>query len=369
VLKSGFQNMSLRTLFLVLPLLGAPALPAAAQNYGLPPADVGGGGRGYTRAQTTDEANLLVRVDRLEEQVRQLTGQLEQMQFANKRLEDLLKKFQQDVDYRFQERGGRPQKRTEAEDVGAPPAVAADAAAPRPGRRGDAFDPSADPAAPGAPRTLGGGPIAAAPAGDPGYVRSPQAPIIVDDADPDAPLNLSGSRLRGANADAGAPQPGAPPRAPRVIPLGPATASTGADVTPGGTAIATSGPPSPREEFDVALGYLKEKQYENAERGFSTFIQKNPRNRLASDAYYYLGESYFQRGRQREAAEQYLKISTNYASSPRAPEAMLRLGQSLQALGAKEQACATFSEVSRKYPNASAAIKSGAEREAKRSQC
>jgi len=64
-----------------------------------------------------------------------------------------------------------------------------------------------------------------------------------------------------------------------------------------------------------------------------------------------------------------LKISTDYATSPRAPEAMLRLGESLQALGAKEQACATFSEVPRKYPNASAAVKAGAEREAKRAQC
>ena len=48
---------------------------------------------------------------------------------------------------------------------------------------------------------------------------------------------------------------------------------------------------------------------------------------------------------------------------------MLRLGEALHALGAKEQACATFGEVPRKYPNASAAIKATAEREAKRLQC
>ena len=48
---------------------------------------------------------------------------------------------------------------------------------------------------------------------------------------------------------------------------------------------------------------------------------------------------------------------------------MLHLGMSLKALGAKEQACATFSEVTRKYPNAPAYVKSGAEREAKRAQC
>ena len=48
---------------------------------------------------------------------------------------------------------------------------------------------------------------------------------------------------------------------------------------------------------------------------------------------------------------------------------LLRLGQALSALGAKEQACATFSEIPRKYPNAPAMVKTGADREAKRSQC
>ena len=48
---------------------------------------------------------------------------------------------------------------------------------------------------------------------------------------------------------------------------------------------------------------------------------------------------------------------------------MLRLGESLRTLGAKEQACATFSEVPNKYPNASAAVKAAAQREAQRTKC
>jgi TolA-binding protein len=64
-----------------------------------------------------------------------------------------------------------------------------------------------------------------------------------------------------------------------------------------------------------------------------------------------------------------LKLSTHYPDSPRAPAALLRLGQSLNALGAKEQACATYGEIDRKYPNAPAMVKAGAEREAKRAQC
>jgi len=385
--------------FLVVAAVGIVLLPGAgradpvakpsqnatveiAQAYGMPPANVGegsdsGGG----------DAGLVVRVGQLEEQVRQLNGKIEQLQFANHQLEDQLKKFQEDVEFRFQElsrKGGvKLPKHSEAETPAAPaPSATADIAntgTPPPAAatphhespsRDDAFDPTKDPNAPGAPHALGGGPLppsgAAAPPPGGGQVAS----------NDDAPINLLSSAPPGSPAP-GAPAPsGATPPATTVPPAHGATAPTSPAyaTTPGGTVIAdTRGEAAKgevtKEEFDIALGYLKQKDYDNAERGFSAFLAKNPKNRRTSDALYYLGETYFLRGRHREAAEQYLKISTNYAGSPRAPEAMLRLGESLHALGAKEQACATFGEVPRKYPSASAAIKASAEREAKKAQC
>ncbi len=104
-------------------------------------------------------------------------------------------------------------------------------------------------------------------------------------------------------------------------------------------------------------------------RAFPACLAKNPKGKLAAGATFNLGESYFLRGRHREAAEKYLEISTRYAQSPQAPEAMLRLGQTLNALGAKEQACASFTEIGVKYPSASAKIKDAAERESKKIKC
>ena len=77
---------------------------------------------------------------------------------------------------------------------------------------------------------------------------------------------------------------------------------------------------------------------------------------MAPDAVFFIGESFFKRSRPREAAEQYLKLSTDYSKSSRAPESMLRLGQSLAALGNNEQACATLGEVGRRYPSAAATV-------------
>jgi tol-pal system protein YbgF len=347
---------------------------AAAQDTGVPPADVGNPdapstagppdtgapgtpGAPDTTGESSDDASLLVRVERLEGQIRDMTGQIEQMQFENHKLEDQLRKFQEDVDFRFQEGHGRPLPRHE--DSGMIPAPAAPLAAdsgtattPAPSHlRGDAFDPNANPNAPGAPRPLGT------------TQASPPIAPATSASDSDAPIDLPSAEYNGAPAPAAASPPGEAPSEPQAV------GSPTPAVTPGGTVIASMEVNPTKEEFDVALGYFKQKDYDSAERSFSAFLQQNPRSHLTSDALYYLGETYYQRGRQREAAEQYLKISTDYATAPRAPEAMLRLGESLQALGAKEQACATFSAVPIKYPNASAAVKAGAEREAKRAQC
>lgn len=336
----------------VLPLFAA--LPATAQDYERPPTGFGDDAvrpdPGGAPLDTPDPAGLAVRVGRLEGRVREMTGQIEELQNANRKLVDQLQKFQGDVDSRLTSGASRA-KRSEV----VPPSVAAGesgpamdadgvAPPPRKARKDDAFDPDqAAPSDPGRPKPLGS-------------VASAQP----DDTD-NAPMDLSGGKLRrsDSNGDTLAP----------TLKLPSATPKTTSGTTPAGTMIANAVPATPRAEFDVALGYYKDKQYEVAEKGFTAFIQKNPKSRLAADATYYLGESFAQRGRSREAAEQYLKISTDYATSTRAPDALLHLGLSLKALGAKEQACATFTEVGRKYPNAPAYVRTGAEREAKRAQC
>ncbi|WP_158811480.1 tol-pal system protein YbgF [Beijerinckia sp. L45] len=346
---------------LLLPLAAGPVF--AQQDYDRPPAgyqDDPSGGAGYRYggpnspsgggADLGDPGAVSVRVGKLESRIREMTGQIEELQNANRRLVDQVTKFQADVDFRLQGKGGgAPSKHSDASglsgapmdaDPVTPPAKLADSKALR---RGDAFDPDAAPTAPGAPKPIGA--VAA---------TTPDAG--------DAPIDLSGGRNVGTGSSSAI--------APTLqLPSATTPKSAGGTVTPNGTVIASIAPNSPKEEFDVALGYYKDKQYEAAEKGFTAFMTKNPKSKLNADATYYLGETYAQRGRQREAAEQYLKISTDYAQSARAPEAMLRLGVSLKALGAKEQACSAFTEIGRKYPAAPAYVKTGAEREAKRAQC
>ena len=84
---------------------------------------------------------------------------------------------------------------------------------------------------------------------------------------------------------------------------------------------------------------------------------------------YWLGESYLQRARYRDAAEQFLKMTTSFGTSPKGADGMFKLGVSLRGLGANDQACATFAEFGRKYPNARPALVKDVQREQQRAKC
>jgi tol-pal system protein YbgF len=135
------------------------------------------------------------------------------------------------------------------------------------------------------------------------------------------------------------------------------------------TSVAATGTDSVRADFDNAYTYIQQRQFEQAEMGFRSFLQSHPRSKLTPDATYWLGESYLQRARYREAAEQFLKITTSYGSSPKGADSMLKLGVSLRGLGANDQACATFAEVGRKYPSARPALLADVHREQQRAKC
>jgi tol-pal system protein YbgF len=308
-------------------------------------------------AAAQDAAELVVRLNRLEGQVRQMSGQIEQLQFENRQQKDQLRKFQEDVEYRFQERSGGGRSASPATTQ---PSTAPRTPAARPDRRSDAFDPDAEPDAPGAPRPLGmastSPPVAdSAPArrrgGGEDTAFTEGAPVA-------APLDL-GAAARGAAPRA--PVAGMNPAVEGMNPAASAPRSTASLPAAAGN--------DARSEYDVAYSYVTQKQWDQAESALRRFLAAHGRDRLAADATYWLGESYLQRNKPRDAAEQFLKVSTEYTRSSKAPDALLKLGVSLSALGAKDQACATLAEVERKYPQASSSVKQAVDREQKKARC
>ena len=90
---------------------------------------------------------------------------------------------------------------------------------------------------------------------------------------------------------------------------------------------------------------MQRKDYALAEETMRNFAEKYPSDPLIGDPQYWLGESLYQRQQYRDAAEVFLAVTTKYDKSAKAPDALLRLGQSLAALKEKEAACAAFGEI------------------------
>lgn len=321
----------------LLSVLLVTASPVSAQLFGQPAPRQ----QNYGQQSGDDDADQGLQIERLQNQLRQLTGQNEELQFRNRQLEDQLRQLQAGGTPAGAPAAGRPNVAaapvqqvpvqqpgySQQPQIAAPVPIAQDPApAPRGGRRNDAFDPNANPNAPGVPRALGGG----------------QQPMQAN-----APVGAPNGR--------GAGEP---------LPLG--------NVAPGAAAPGlTTLPPgaTPKDEFDLGIGYMQRRDYALAEETMRNFAQKYPGDPLLADSQYWLGESFFQRQKYRDAAEAFLGVTTKYDTSAKAPDALLRLGQSLAALKEKEAACAAFGEVTRKYPRASAGVKQGVDREQKRVKC
>jgi len=233
-----------------------------------------------------------------------------------------------------------------------------------PGRRGDAFDPSQNPNAPGAPRALDSY-ASTAPPGVP-EPRPAGAPL-----DLSAPTGQAGEPAYAAAPHYGSAATGAPPAAGALPPPTgalPPPPPRNLNATGGGLATL---PPSatPRDEFDLAYGYVLRKDYGLAEQTFRDFLKRYPADARAADANYWLGETLFQRQKYRDAAELFLLVSRDHPTTAKAPDALLRLGQSLGQMGEKDAACGTLAEVGRKYPRAALTVRQAVEREQKRVHC
>ncbi|MEE9480207.1 MAG: tetratricopeptide repeat protein, partial [Kiloniellales bacterium] len=87
------------------------------------------------------------------------------------------------------------------------------------------------------------------------------------------------------------------------------------------------------------------------------------------NAKYWLGETHYVRGQYHDAAITFAEGYQQYPTSKKAPDNLLKLGKSLAALGETTDACGTYSELTRRFPNASATILQQADQERRRLAC
>jgi len=281
----------------------------------------GGGGAGTPAgAGPGMSAAADIRIDGLETQVRALAAQIEQL---TQQVRDL----------------SNTPRRTDA--TGAAPAAAP--AGPPPRKAADTGRFGSTTVTAGTEDAIGG---------------------LIDGSTPEA-AEAGAPGAKAEAAAAGAPAAAAPTKTEA------ATAETLADVPPafmpppGGVADADN----PKQLYETAYGYLMQRDYGAAQTAFESFLTRYPKDSLAGNAQYWLGEAHFVRGEYKAAANSFLKGYQNYASNARAADSLLKLAMSLDRLGQTDAACSSFAELSTRFPDAPENVKTRAKSERQRIGC
>lgn len=138
-----------------------------------------------------------------------------------------------------------------------------------------------------------------------------------------------------------APQPmrsltAAPPPEPP-----PAERTASARVVPEAAAVppAEDRPRDAQAAYAAAFDLLRTQDYAAAETAFEAFLADHPDHLLAENAHYWLGETHYARRRFEDAARSF---ASGYKAAPagrKAPDNLLKLGLSLQALDRTDEAC------------------------------
>ncbi len=251
-----------------------------------------------------------MRLSQLEAEIRTLTGQIEEAAFGIKQLRDRLDRLAADIDLRLQrlEQGA--------------PAVAG---------------------GPGAP----GAQIAST--GSANIFDT--APKVLGTINPDDLQALQTQRVEKMSPTVGATGQGAAG--------GQQTASL----------IYPLAGETPEERYKHAFGLLSQANYGEAELALRAFLDQHPKSSLAGNAKYWLGETYYVRQDFQQAAVTFAEAYQEFPDNAKAPDNLLKLGMSLAALDSKSDACGTFTELLKRYPEAAVTVIRRAKQERQRLIC
>ena len=114
--------------------------------------------------------------------------------------------------------------------------------------------------------------------------------------------------------------------------------------------------PDTRPQFDAAMNLLAKAQYDEARAAFRTFADNNPKDTLAPQAVYWVGDIAYVQKDYSAASQAFVEVIKKYPTSSRGPDSMLKLGQSLLALSQIKEGCLTLGAIKNKYPKASTAV-------------
>lgn len=138
------------------------------------------------------------------------------------------------------------------------------------------------------------------------------------------------------------------------------SAATGAGAEAGGNPVKSREYRQPgaeeKAEYQAIQTLIREKKaYDEAIGRLYDFIDKYPEGDLVVNAYYWLGEVYLVQPKLEQAKQAFTIVATRYRDHRKAPDAVYKLGITLDRLGKKEAARERMKTVIGDYPDSNAA--------------
>ncbi|MGV8853262.1 MAG: hypothetical protein ACOH2L_01330 [Devosia sp.] len=289
-------------------------------------------------AQSQDTAQLMVRLQQLEEQNRVLNGQIEGLTFQLTQMQELVNRMAEDNAFRFQALEGGASPKTDA----ATQAGGATQPEVLPQDPASAQDPAGVPMTDIPPQ--GVKPLPGEVEFDPTFTDGSEAPMddVGQSADP-----LVGTGATGA-VDLVTGQP-------LDLTYDPAAVDTGnADAD---------------AQFAAGFNAINSGDYPFAEDQFTQFLALYPDNAQATEAANLLGDALLYRAAYSEAADVLLSAFQKAPGNPRAPDLLLKLGMALSGAGERDTACRTLAEVDKRFNDLSPVFISRLAEEKAKAQC
>ncbi len=277
-----------------------------------------------------------LRMDRLEAQMRELTGRVEDAVNGVEQLRRRLEQINSDIDLRFSQGQGQGQ---------GPPRNAAPSA--------HAVAGITDSSPAGQLAMRGPSPTA----------NSPRSGLVSDPMPPGTLVPPPPARPGGTGT---LTPPGTPLSATQPVPDTLNVATVGNFRPPSAGELPAG---STSQQYNAAFGLLKQADYPAAEEALKTFIAQHPKDALAGSAQYWLGETYYTRGRYAEAASAFAEGYKAYPKGTKAADDLLKLGMSLARANQKQNACVAFAQLDHDFPNPGSSIKEHSLAEKKRLGC
>lgn len=115
---------------------------------------------------------------------------------------------------------------------------------------------------------------------------------------------------------------------------------------------------NPEEAYDHAHASFDAGDFEAAVSGLDNYL-KNPKAKRAQDATFLRAEAYFNLKQYKKAIVDYSKFPEKYTASKHMPTALLKIGQSFDALGMHDDAKGFYQELNEKFPKSPEAKRIG----------